>query len=199
MLAIAYEQFARNGYDGVSMEDLARAAGITKPMLYAYFDSKEGLYTACVERMVGPMLDHVRREVEPEREPDRRLWAGIVAQLGFIDENRREWRAFVWGAIAHGGPAGAALVQGRRQVTSLLGELLEGSYRAAGREPPPPDELDAAAHALQGAVEQTAAWWEEHPGESRDAVALRVMNFLWQGFGNLLEQRVWLPPAGPGD
>lgn len=198
MLAVAYEQFSRHGYDGVSMEDLARAAGITKPMLYAYFGSKEGLYTACVERMVGPMLEYVRREVEPQSAPDRRLWAGIVAQLGFIDEHRREWRAFVWGAIARGGPAGAALAQGRRQVTSLLGELLESSYHAAGREPPAADELDAAAHALQGAVEQVAAWWEEHPEQSRDAVALRLMNFMWQGLGNLLEQQVWLPPEAEG-
>jgi len=42
---VAMILFGKNGYDGTSMEDIAAAAGISKPSLYQYFDSKESLFT----------------------------------------------------------------------------------------------------------------------------------------------------------
>ena len=47
MIEAASGLFAEHGFGGVSMDDIAKASGITKPMLYAYFDSKEGLFAAC--------------------------------------------------------------------------------------------------------------------------------------------------------
>ena len=49
MVEAASALFSEHGFGGVSMDDIAKASGITKPMLYAYFDSKEGLFAACVE------------------------------------------------------------------------------------------------------------------------------------------------------
>ena len=48
MLDAAGRAFARDGYHAASMDEIARAAGISKPMLYNYFGSKEGLYVAYV-------------------------------------------------------------------------------------------------------------------------------------------------------
>src|SRR5215212_1597600 len=48
MLAVAERAFAARGYHAASVDGIAEAAGITKPMVYAYFGSKEGLYRACM-------------------------------------------------------------------------------------------------------------------------------------------------------
>lgn len=195
VLDVAYEAFARCGYDGASMREIAVRAGVTQPILYAHHGSKDGLFAACVERIVEPMLSHVRTATDPCLTADGQLWAGILAQLGFIDEHRAEWRAFVREAGARGGLAGAALSQGRERVVDLLGDLIEQAARAAGAPVPPRKEVEASAHMLQGAVEQIASWWERYPEEPLESVALRAMNLVWQGFGDLAEARIWLPPG----
>jgi AcrR family transcriptional regulator len=194
ILAVAYESFVEFGYDGVSMRDIAGRAGVTKPILYAHHGSKDGLFAACVERMVDPMLQHVRSATDPSLSADGQLWAGILAQLGFIDEHRAEWRVFVREAGARGGLPGAALSHGRDRVVALLAELIEQATSTTGSPMPPSREIEALAHMLQGTVEQIANWWERHPEERLESVALRAMNFTWQGFGDLGEARIWRPP-----
>ena len=49
ILAIALEVFAKAGFHGCSMNDIADAAGVTKPVLYQHFDSKRDLYSALLE------------------------------------------------------------------------------------------------------------------------------------------------------
>jgi AcrR family transcriptional regulator len=194
ILDVAYPAFARRGYAAVSMAEIAAAAGVTKPILYRYFDSKDGLCAACADQMVGPMLTVVGDATRREPYPDRQLWAGIVAQLRFIEEHRDEWRVYVREAPSRGGRSEAALEEGRRRVTQLLAELMQQATTAAGRPGPARKEFEAQAHALQGAVEQIAIWWEANPEETVGAVALRVMNFAWQGFGNILAGEFWMPP-----
>lgn len=200
VLGVAFESFAAQGYEGTSMSLIAREAGVTKPILYKHYGSKDGLFAACVERMVEPMLDHVRAAADPSLPADRQLWEGIRAQLGFIHEHRGEWRAFVREAGARGGLPGIALSRGRERVIALLGELVIQANRTAGAAQLPQAEVEASAHVLQGAVERIADWWELYPAQPLDSVALRVMNLTWQGFGDLAEGRVWLPPEDdPGE
>lgn len=193
VLDVAYKAFAARGYDGVSMRDIAALAGVTQPIIYAHHGSKDTLFAACVERMAEPMLAQVRTATDPRLPPDGQLWAGILAQLEFIEKHRTEWRAFVREAGARGGLAGAALSHGRGRVIELLGELVAQATRAAGAPMPPEKEIEAYAHMLQGAVEQIANWWERYPDEPLESVALRAMNLTWQGFGDLAEGRFWLP------
>ena len=50
ILDVAEREFDRRGFHDASMERIARGSGITKALVYQYFDSKEGLYWACIER-----------------------------------------------------------------------------------------------------------------------------------------------------
>ena len=56
MLAVAGEVFAEHGFHAASMDEIAERADISKPMLYAYFDSKEGLYAAYMQRTGDDLL-----------------------------------------------------------------------------------------------------------------------------------------------
>ena len=49
LLAVALDVFARQGFHETSMNEVAEAAGITKPVLYQHFDSKRELYLARIE------------------------------------------------------------------------------------------------------------------------------------------------------
>src|SRR3954453_23789297 len=90
MVEVATRSFAERGYHACSMEDIAEAAGVTKPMVYAYFGSKEGLYVACMESVSDPMLAQIGVE-RPDLPPDQQLWVGINAFFSYVGENRAQW------------------------------------------------------------------------------------------------------------
>jgi AcrR family transcriptional regulator len=56
MLTVAIEEFAARGYANASMAEIAAQAGISKPLVYQYFGSKDGLYLACLHRVAGSLV-----------------------------------------------------------------------------------------------------------------------------------------------
>src|ERR1700733_13517120 len=75
MLRAAGEAFATHGFHGSSMDDIAHAAGITKPMLYRYFGSKEGLYAAYLRMTGHELIEKVRAPETRAESPQRGLRA----------------------------------------------------------------------------------------------------------------------------
>ncbi|HET9052263.1 MAG TPA: helix-turn-helix domain-containing protein, partial [Candidatus Dormibacteraeota bacterium] len=55
LLRLAGDLFARRGYAGVSMRDVAVAAGVTKPALYYHFRDKDALFTECLLTQQGAL------------------------------------------------------------------------------------------------------------------------------------------------
>ena len=198
MLEVATRLFAERGFNAVSMEEIAEEVGVTKPMLYAYFDSKEGLYLACIQRAGEPLLEAIRGAIDPAEAPESQLWAGLEAFFGFIDEHRALWSALFVEASARGGAAAAQLAKVRDEIIGELTQLLARTATGSGVAPELKAEIEFQSFALMGAVEALASWWLEHPEAPRDLMALRAMNFAWMGFGDLLEGRLWLPPARDG-
>ncbi len=69
MLRVAHEQFARRGFAAVTMEDIAVEVGVKKPLLYAYFGSKERLYEACMAPAGDALIAAVAAAVERASTP----------------------------------------------------------------------------------------------------------------------------------
>jgi TetR/AcrR family transcriptional regulator len=82
MLQVAETHFARSGYEGAHLERIAVEVGVRKTALYYYFDSKEALYAAVLERM---LLDF-ERVIKPTLEPDRPSVEAAAALLDAIND-----------------------------------------------------------------------------------------------------------------
>jgi len=85
----ACRAFLRGSYRGTTTAEIAREAGVTEPILYRHFDSKRGLYLACMEeawRRVRSLWDEA---VAAESDPA--LWVGAMgrAYIGLDDENAK--------------------------------------------------------------------------------------------------------------
>ena len=81
ILDVARGVFAERAFELASMDEIAQRAGISKPIVYEHFGSKEGLYAAIVER---EMEDLVRRVSDAlSTGPSRRRWEGAV--IAFVD------------------------------------------------------------------------------------------------------------------
>lgn len=113
LLAAATEEFAANGLSGARIDRIADAAGISKPMLYAYFGDKEALFDAVLtqEVMVAAEVDHF----DPD---DLEDYAGKTYDL--LVERPRLWRLMTWYHLERGQdvlslPAGESLLREKQQ------------------------------------------------------------------------------------
>src|SRR3954453_4201811 len=79
MLREAETAFSSRGFHAASVDAIAEAAGISKPMVYAYFGSKEGLYRACMARARERLFDALRAGADAGAEPDEQLWLPALA------------------------------------------------------------------------------------------------------------------------
>jgi hypothetical protein len=112
----------------------------------------------------------------------------------FVAAHRESWRVLHRQSIAQGGPFTEELMAMRQRAISLVAAVLmrTGSDEGVGEAASVAGEPLAAA--LVGAGESLADWWLDHPEESPSSIAARLMNLVWMGFGNLVEDRVWKPP-----
>src|SRR6476646_3919453 len=78
-LAAAHGLFAERGYAAVTMDEIAAAVGVTKPLLYNYFGNKERLYIACMERAGDALTGVVAAAVAATETPAEALGAGVRA------------------------------------------------------------------------------------------------------------------------
>jgi AcrR family transcriptional regulator len=195
MLEAATRIFAARGFRDTSMDEIAEACGITKPMLYAYFDSKEGLFSAAAERASETLRASVRAASQSERKPELRLWRGLVAVFEFVEQNRESWSVLYPYGPTSSGPFAEAAARARDAMSGLLTELFAEAAADEGISATAARDSEPFAHALTGATIALASWSANHPEEGVESHALRLMNFAWMGLGNLTRGKVWVPPA----
>jgi AcrR family transcriptional regulator len=166
MLKAAGLAFADHGFHRASMDAIAAAAGISKPMLYSYFGSKEGLYAAYIERSGQALLTALRNAAPTEASARERLSAGVLAFLTYVDEHRTGWAVLYNEAATRGGPVAAEVSALRARLTTMVAAAFTPERDDATRT-----SQEAFAHAFVGAGESLANWWLEHPDHPKDEIA----------------------------
>ena len=77
LLGVARRLFARDGYRGASMESIAEAAGVTKPVLYQHFSSKRALYSALLANDLGRLTQELEAAFSQAEDNEERLRRGF--------------------------------------------------------------------------------------------------------------------------
>ncbi|MFF3460891.1 TetR/AcrR family transcriptional regulator [Streptomyces sp. NPDC001984] len=195
MLDAAVRTFGRRGYMAASMDEIAELAGVSKPLVYLYLNSKEDLFTACIRREAKALTDAVRAGVGPGLPADRQLWDGLQAFFEHTAEHPDGWSVLHLQARTHGEPFAAEVAAMREEIVAFVTELILVAAREAHHDPDlPAREVAGLAEALVGAAESLAAWANATPGVTARQAAATLMNFAWAGLGNLMEGRPWAPP-----
>src|SRR3954449_2318740 len=91
MLDAAVQIFGQRGYMAASMDEIAELAGVSKPLVYLYLNSKEDLFTACIRREARALTEAVRAAVGSGLPADRQLWDGLRAFFGHTAQNPDGW------------------------------------------------------------------------------------------------------------
>jgi len=168
ILDVAGHVFARAGYDAAPMDEIAERAGVSKPMLYTYFGSKEGLYLAYIERAGGELLARLVGAAPIGDQSAAGLRSRITEFLAFFEEHADGWRV-LYREMASTRPLAERVAQLRARIVDAIRRMIETApetrpvYAGAA--------ADAIAHAIVGAGESLANWWLNHPELPRETVA----------------------------
>src|ERR1700761_8860100 len=157
-LGVAHELFAERGYGDVTMEEIAAAVGVTKPLLYNYFGNKERLYIACMERAGDSLTATVGEAIAGTDSPGDALGAGVRAFFAFLDSDRAAWAVLFDETLPSSGEVAERVSSYRDGIVvlvsqSLIAQVPEARRRAARVE------IEALSAALLGAAEELARWW----------------------------------------
>lgn len=179
LIRVGRSVFAKHGYDATSVEELARAAGVSKPIVYEHFKGKEGLYAVVVDREMEALFNRVAGSVA-EGSPRRRYEQAVLEFLTYVEDEPEGFAILTQEAPV--GMAGG----GMRSVISHLGErigvVFEEQLRGAGLET---KAAPIYAHGLIGMVTLVGQWWAERGGFRKEDVASHIAALGWMGLRHL--------------
>jgi len=176
MIAVAEEIFAERGYQATSMDEIAERVGVSKPMIYEYFGSKEGLLVACVRAARAELLTATLTSVEGVGSAEEALRRGLVAFFEFTDSHRRSWKVLQAEASVAGPTAVDEIEAVRQQQTSVNATLF-----ASFLPDLPQTELEAYAEIVVGACERLSLWYVARDDVQAAEAAELIMRLVWFG------------------
>ena len=185
ILRIAEEVFAERGFQATTMEDIAERVGVTKPLIYEYFGSKEGLLSACItsaRTQLRVATEAAWQEVGPEAPLEVIFRAGVGAFFTFIDEHVT---AFILiqqeGAVAS---QASPLIESIREQQSAA--TMATFRKAPALAAVPDQQLEGCVEVIIGACERVAVWRTRRPEVSADDATEIVVSSVWGGLSALL-------------
>ncbi|MBX7435119.1 TetR/AcrR family transcriptional regulator [Mycobacterium sp. Y57] len=174
ILDAAVAEFGAQGYAHVSMDRIAARAGISKPLIYNYFGTKDGLYIACAHRAGAAIVEQV---AAAQRGPHRgRAVASLQALFRVLEPRPLDWALLFDRTLPPTtDPYEAALLYRRK-----LAELGNAGVREALSEIGNHDDRDVSlvTQIWFSVVSATVGWWLEHPEESAESISQRSARIL---------------------
>jgi AcrR family transcriptional regulator len=186
----ATEVFADRGYHGASMEEIARRSGISVPVLYDHFESKQQLHRRLLERHFAELRALWQEHSSAEGPPAERLARAVDSWFAYVESHPYAWRMLFRDTT--GDPEVEAIRAGvaERSRAALLPML--------SRQPGVENLSGAAADAVEmvwevfrGVLQGLALWWYDHRDVPRAQVVTTAMNALWVGFERVQAGESW--------
>jgi len=180
IVAVAVDEFSERGYNRASMVEIAAQAGISKPLIYQYFGSKDGLYLACLDHVAGGLLSRMElAELSVDDSVASRLLP-LQAIFEALEPQRAAWQLLYDASIPEGGPIAKAAEQYRAKMQAMAAAGSERFLSARGYH----NDLDThlLMNVWMGLVNNLVTWWLDHPAESAEAMTqrcIRLMGAIW--------------------
>jgi AcrR family transcriptional regulator len=174
ILDVALQVFATNGFHGASMNDVAEAVGVTKPVLYQHFDSKRDLYQALIDEVGDRLLASITKATAEATDGKSQTELGYRAYFRWVSDDHDAFR-FLFGSGTRRDDEFNAAVQritaeAAKAVAPLIAVDIDERHRTT------------LAHALVGLAEGASRLLVERGDEfDPDAIAQEVADLAWAG------------------
>ena len=188
----ATEVFAERGYQGASMDEIARRSGVSVPVLYDHFDSKRELHRRLLERHYADLREIWRRQLAGDEPVEQRMARSFDAWFAYVESH-----PFAWAMLFRDTTGDPEVEAIRREVAAQSRALAvpmlarePGAEKIAG---PGEVAIDMAWEVFRGTLQGLAIWWYEHKDVPREQVVATAMNALWLGFERVSAGETWRP------
>lgn len=162
----------------VSMEVIAREAGVTKPILYRFFGDRDGLLQALGENLAAQVLREVTTALERAGDdPKEMLRTAIAAYVALIADDPDVYR-FVTEQPTPGSTLTGLAAEVARAIAVVMGEQLRQRDLDSGSAEP-------WAFGIVGMVHLAGDWWVRTRTLPRERLVTYLVDLLWDGFGSL--------------
>jgi AcrR family transcriptional regulator len=180
LLDIGRSVFAAVGYEAASIEEIAKRAHITKPVVYEHFGGKEGLYAVVVDREVRNLVEAITAALEGDH-PRVLLEQAALALLTYIEEEPEGFKVLLRDSPVVGG-GGGSLASVIGDIADQVEYILAGEFKQRGFDP----KLSPIySRALVGMVVLVGQWWQDVGKPRRQVVASHLVNLAWNGLKDL--------------
>jgi len=177
LLDVARKVFGAKGFHGVSMEDVAREAGVTKPILYDHFSSKEALYLALLDADAQTLEGRIREALAAPTGNRERIRASFQAYFDFVDEHAEGFRLMMQETVGTDDLSRSHVGAVRDRIMGEVSDLIvRESQGHLDRE-----QADTVALGLVGMVETAARRDPGGPKESRRRTVDTLVRLAWRG------------------
>ena len=179
LIGVGRRVFAQRGYEGASVEEVARLAGVSKPVLYEHFGGKEGLYAVVVDREIETVVALITTAIGSGT-PRQRTERATAAFLHYVEAEPEGFAI-----LCHDSPvavSGGGMSSLLSTVAQRVGDVFAHMFKGAGYSP---RYAPIYAHALIGMVTFVGQWWTEAKSPSVDKVASHLAALAWMGLRHL--------------
>jgi AcrR family transcriptional regulator len=185
--------FAEYGYRGASMDEIARRSGVSVPVVYDHFGSKQDLHRRLLERHYAELRALWRAQLRGGADqPAERVARAFDAWFAYVEDH-----PFAWRMLFRDTDDSAEVAAIRREVAAQsranafpLLDRQPGTENIAGASD---DGLDLAWEVVRAVLQGLAVWWYDHPHITRAEIVRTAMNSLWVGFERLAQGDTWQP------
>src|SRR3954447_4468902 len=188
----ATELFAERGYQGASMEEIARRSGVSVPVVYDHFRSKQDLHRRLLERHFAELRalwgDRIGDQASQEQ-----LAGAFDAWFAYVESHPFAWRMLFRDTT--GDPEIQAIhrdvaAQSRAALLPMFAREPATAVIAGGTDP---EGLDMVWEVFRAVLQGLALWWYEHQHVPRERIVATAMNAIWIGFERARRGEFWSP------
>jgi AcrR family transcriptional regulator len=181
LLAVARKVFGRLGFHNASLDDVAKEAGVTKPILYDHFNSKEALYLSLLDVDAAALEERVRAALAAKTGNRERIRASFQAYFDFVDEHPEGFRMVMEEMVGPQDEFRSKVGGVRERIIGEVTDLIVRESRGAiGRT-----DAVTVSLGLVGMVETVAQRDPGGPTKERDRAVDVLVALAWRGITQL--------------
>ncbi|MDY7102467.1 MAG: TetR/AcrR family transcriptional regulator [Actinomycetota bacterium] len=179
LLDVAVQVFGVRGFHGTSMNDVATAAGVTKPVLYQHFGSKRDLYREVLEDGGAQLRERLAKATADADGPRAQVEAGMGAYFEFVAENEPAFTLLFGGGTRRDPEFRAIAAAVEEDVAAFIAALIDVPGLSD-------DERALYAHGVVGLAEGMSRHWIEHRNPAdHAALTTAVSRMAWGGLRSI--------------
>ena len=177
LLSVGKALFAARGYEAVTVEEIAAAAEVSKPVVYEHFGGKEGLYAVVVDREMQALLQRITDALTGDH-PRLLLEQAGMALFDYIEGDTDGFRILVRDSPVPTGNFASLIVE----IAGNVEHLMATQFKSRGYNT---KLAPMYSQMLVGMVALTGQWWLDVRKPDKEEVVAHLVNLTYNGFAHL--------------